>query len=245
MPSLRSRSTDAGDLDGIDFKPFFDMVVGVLFVLLILISAQMFFTQWGSAGDPTKPDPAQVALAWEEEQRRFLGDLAERLRSAGFAVTRDDIGRTVSVPLTSLVSVRPDGQPSVQPSVSGASAVLSGRLACLRGEAKGSECSPFKYLALGELTSVARLRSAPTETGIAADRYAYLLSTVLLGALFQTAPDLLVHSGPVGAPTIRGDSSVLGSGTGPDLAGDLAFRFTFRRPRELMANHVPPSHQRP
>ena len=36
----------ADDLDGVDFKPFFDMVVGVLFILLILIAAQLFFSQF-------------------------------------------------------------------------------------------------------------------------------------------------------------------------------------------------------
>src|SRR3954452_2308857 len=96
---VRRPASDPGDLDGIDFKPFFDMVVGVLFVLLILISAQMFFSQWGAAHDPAKQDAEAAARAWEQEQRLFLKDLAERLRAEGFDVSVDDVDRSIAVPL--------------------------------------------------------------------------------------------------------------------------------------------------
>lgn len=245
MPSFRSRSTDPGDLDGIDFKPFFDMVVGVLFVLLILISAQMFFTQWGSARDPAKVDADEIALAWDEEQRRFILDVADRLRIAGFSVTPDEIARTVAIPLSSVVTIGPDAQPGVDPKLATAGAVLSERLACLRRDAAGSDCLTFNYLALGDLASATRLRGAATPGGIAPDRYSYLLSTVLLGAMLQAAPGLLADSGRPDGATVRAESSVATDGHGSGL-GDLAFRFTFRPPPELAASRAPATaRQRP
>src|SRR5260370_41673002 len=77
--------------DGSDFKPFFDMIVGVLFILLILISAQMFFAQ--HSVEQSADDAKKVSLERNKQIKSFLEDVAERLRKNGFDVDVDLIRR--------------------------------------------------------------------------------------------------------------------------------------------------------
>src|SRR5215212_1219045 len=74
--------------DGSDFKPFFDMIVGVLFILLILISAQMFFAQH-SEQSAVEAEAKKVSLERNKQIKSFLEDVAERLRKTGFDVDVD------------------------------------------------------------------------------------------------------------------------------------------------------------
>src|SRR5438045_2732124 len=100
-----------GELDdAIDFKPFFDMIVGILFVLLILVAAQMFFTQWGASDERTPQEKAQqVRLEWEREITAFLTDAAERLRARGLQPTIDQVDRTLAVPLADVTRIEEAG----------------------------------------------------------------------------------------------------------------------------------------
>src|SRR5260370_23695236 len=79
--------------DGSDFKPFFDMIVGVLFILLILISAQMFFAQHSVEDSAVDDDAKKVALERNKQIKSFLEDVAERLQKNGFDVDVDLIRR--------------------------------------------------------------------------------------------------------------------------------------------------------
>src|SRR5260370_37243844 len=70
--------------DGSDCKPFFDMIVCVLFILLILISAQMFFAQHSVEDSAVDDDAKKVALERNKQIKSFLEDVAERLQKNGF-----------------------------------------------------------------------------------------------------------------------------------------------------------------
>lgn len=84
-------SSDNSD-EPVDFKPFFDMVVGLLFLLLILVSAQLFFSQW-----QVQPFPAHLARQEAEAQRHAfearvdeaLTRIAQQLGAAGFSPAID------------------------------------------------------------------------------------------------------------------------------------------------------------
>ncbi len=73
-----------------DFKPFFDMVVGVLFILIILVAAQIFFARQDAADDAARAarQTAEQRLRLAEtEIAEFLRRQAAALASRGFETT--------------------------------------------------------------------------------------------------------------------------------------------------------------
>jgi hypothetical protein len=74
-----------------DFKPFFDMVVGVLFILIILVAAQIFFARQDAADEAAR-DARQAG-----EQRRWLAEteIAEFLRRQAAALASRGFETTV------------------------------------------------------------------------------------------------------------------------------------------------------
>ena len=73
----------ADDLDGVDFKPFFDMVVGVLFILLILIAAQLFFSQFQDQSENAAQE--NIEREWREEVSGFFDRFQRGLGERGIA----------------------------------------------------------------------------------------------------------------------------------------------------------------
>ncbi len=95
--------------DAIDFKPFFDMVVGVLFILLILVSAQLFFSQWQNAASPAETAAREAEakrLRADADVAAFIDELVEALRAAGFSPAVDRLGRSVSIPASQVMKGR-------------------------------------------------------------------------------------------------------------------------------------------
>src|SRR5665213_2788398 len=102
----------ASDLDGIDFKPFFDMVVGVLFVLLILIGALLFFQS--AQSDVTAKQAQSEAQArqraeeertrqeWRTERAALLSFLADHLREHGVEASVDLANASIAIPLDAM-----------------------------------------------------------------------------------------------------------------------------------------------
>lgn len=224
----------------IDFKPFFDMVVGVLFVLLILVAAQLFFTQWAATpSTATQPDRAQkLRLDWEREASTFVEHLANRLRSRGFDVKLDIVDRSMSLPLGEIAQSEPGGSPRVDAAGIGAiGEILSERLRCLPGQSgpRAADCPPLTILRLGQMRAEVRLQGAP-EQALAPDRYARLLAALIQADLLRGAPRLLDATGSGGGPALRMESTLLSvpSASAPNgaLPGDFALRFAFEPPPE-------------
>jgi hypothetical protein len=220
-----------GELDDvIDFKPFFDMIVGILFVLLILVAAQMFFTQWGEAGRPQQ----QARLEWQREITAFLDDVAQRLRGRGLSVSIDQVDRTIATPLGELVTPGPEQLPRPAPGrVGSLGQALVESLSCLTGGAAPADCPAFRLLHLGQLRTETRVASPSPIAVLSPDRYASLVSTLLNAALLEGAPSLLAISGSAGGPALQPGSSVVPAATAEgisvpgNLAGDFALRFVF------------------
>jgi hypothetical protein len=138
----------ADNSDGTDFKPFFDLVVGVLFILLILISAQLFFSQWDQ---PTRDDTAaNETFTWDEEARQFLQDVNGRLTAAGFATGVDTARRSVAFQLTDLLDA--DGAPgSLQQGKVMALAAITARTARCLEPVPDPTCPSYRQLGRGRL----------------------------------------------------------------------------------------------
>src|SRR3954453_11548216 len=105
--------TPQSETEAIDFKPFFDMIVGILFILLIFIAAQLFFTQWD---DPeARERTRQLAYQWEQQATRLLEDIAENLRRGGVSAQVNTTAQSVTVALKDLLSVSGNGSLRVDP----------------------------------------------------------------------------------------------------------------------------------
>jgi len=221
--------TPPSDVDAVDFKPFFDMVVGVLFVLLILIAAQMFFVRWAGSPDElsAREKEEQADLARKTQVSKFLEDLAIHLRQNGLVVTVDRVNQAILLPLGSLAD--PTRDVSVQSSeASRLSEVLTGRLRCLPGQAgpKPGDCPTVNALQLGGLLVEVRVGQVPVGIRLPPDRYALLLSTRLGGLLLRDSSELLAITGSGGAPALQVKSSVFAA-PGSEPVGDILIRFSF------------------
>jgi hypothetical protein len=229
------------DSDEIDFKPFFDMIVGVLFVLLILIAAQMFFTQWGADPEDAarRERQAQAQIDWERQLTGFLEDVRQRVAAAGLPAAADVTQRTVSVPLSALAAPSP-GAPRIDAGAAGrlGQAVLAS-LRCLAGQgsapaAREPGCPATYRLRLWQVGTELRLAGAPQGTDLPPDRAGALLGALVTAALLQGAPELLGVSGTSGLPALaRAPATSLAPAASPaptatPAAPDGAWLFQFR-----------------
>ncbi|MCC7348080.1 MAG: hypothetical protein IT538_11835 [Variibacter sp.] len=188
--------------EAIDFKPFFDMIIGILFILLILISAQLFFSQWKDA--PSKAElEARAAearrLALEADIERFLQELKAALTQAGFSPAIDRVSRSVSLPLDELVhsagaARRPDAD-----ALARLGRVLQRSLDCVAAAPPvGCAVSLVRISRMDTRLSLAN--AGPAGTPEPSSR---VLGLTLAAALFSTTPGLLLVSGSAGAPAVQ------------------------------------------
>src|SRR5260370_32065105 len=193
----------ANDLDGVDFKPFFDMVVGVLFILLILISAQLFFSQFQDQSDISPQE--RIEREWREEIAGFLDRFARALHDRGLEVRVDRANNALGMPLGLLANAGDDGLPRIasdQTQVLGQA--LNESLGCVTGQAKASGACPASgllHLARAEIQM--RLGAAPELAGLPQARYGRLLESLFAATLLQGTPDLLRESGRDGDVVLR------------------------------------------
>jgi hypothetical protein len=182
--------------DGSDFKPFFDMIVGVLFILIILISAQMFFAQH------SMEDADAGKLARNKQIRSFLEDVADRLRKNGFEPGIDLVRRRLTLSLDQLSSSPMAGIPTFSDrQVEAVGRVLSNRLECIfTGPAQPSDCMDWNLIRLGEVQVELRPGALPQESRLSPDRFSQLATTLFSAKLLGSRPDLLSLTGAGGAP---------------------------------------------
>jgi hypothetical protein len=220
----------ADELDGIDFKPFFDMVVGVLFILLILIAAQLFFTRFQSEATPQE----RLEREWREEIAGFLDRFARRLHDKGIEAQLDRANAAVVMPLGEFANAADGGLPRIAAGKTPAlGEVLAESLGCVTGPAPRSEgCAQFPLLILSRARLELRNGRVPDGPGLPQDRYGRLLESLFSASLLQASPELLRVSGSDGGIALEIASSV---GTGPavsagPLSGDVVANFTFVPP---------------
>lgn len=212
--------------DDIDFKPFFDMVVGILFILLILISAQIFFAQ--HVGDDASQEAERRAIERERQTTAFLEDLTARLRAAGLDARLDRQRRAVSMPLGRIVTVAGNGIPQFADApLAAIGGILAERLGCLVPVAR-TTCPDVDLLNLGAAEAELRLTGMPERTPVPQDRYAQFATTLLSAALLRTRPELLALTSSAGTPALRFSSATQAAAGQSGPAGDLSFVFVFQ-----------------
>ena len=220
------------ELDGVDFRPFFDMVVGILFVLLILVGALIFFqqTQDGVAGTSAQSQQRR----WRQQRDLFLQRLVANLQAKGLPASADTAGGAVLISLDELEESRMSGGLPVLKvtAVAGLAGALAPAIGCVsvpRGSA--SSCPDSDLLSLDGLTMQVRIGAVLPDAALPRDRAARFLSTNLAETLYNSEPDLLRASDRRGAAVVGFDSGTLGNGRtgGP---GDLELVFAFAPPAQ-------------
>lgn len=214
----------------IDFKPFFDLVVGILFILLILVASQLFFSRWKDTPSP------QDAAAQAREQRRvatladidtFLDGLSSALGKAGFTPALDRVGRRIIIPSGEVLKTpTASGSP-------GASArlgkTLLAQLHCVDGSS-GPARGACDGKGVARIAAVKARLQLPGLAGTATPAPPARVAGLNLSAsLFSAAPDLLAVTAPGGGPAVSPEIAVtaLPTTTQPAPEGDFTLEFTF------------------
>ncbi len=219
----------SGIEDATDFRPFFDMVIGILFVLLILVAAQVYFAQ---AQDETA---ASEAAKHEAALRRadiaaFLGALADRLLAGGLDATVDAGSGAVLVPLSQVLVVDARGLPSVGPAPAARlGTVLSGMATCVTSPRSATPpCPAYARLSLDSLAVTTRVGALPPSAALARGRFGDLGSALLSAAVLGGEPGLIAASNPAGGRVVTFGTALAGAGSpAAGVGGDLALDFTF------------------
>ena len=211
------------ETDEQDFKPFFDLIVGVLFILLILISAQMFFAQ--SPNDDVK-DSKQIELERRKQIAAFMGDVAAKLKDNGFDPQIDVEHKMVTLPMEPLRSRSTSNMPRFdEAKIVALTRSLLSPLSCASGKVPtATTCPNWNLIHLGEAVVEAGVSNAPSESGLSRERYAQLEAAVLAAAVFSKSPDLLGLTGSGGGPLVR----IIG-GSAPPAADNLQINFAFEK----------------
>jgi hypothetical protein len=218
--------TPQSEAEAVDFKPFFDLIIGVLFIFLILIAAQIFFTQWAPTHDQTRN--------WEAEISRFFEKLAGGLRQVGLTASVDSENRTISVLLEELVGAASDGGPRILNEPTTAfGRVLDAHLGCVsRVDTHRTDC-PDLRLELRQVHGEVRVNGLPAKMRLPQDRYARLVAIELTAGIFRGTPQLLGFTGSNGRSVIDVASAIAAAPKHEGLKGDVALRFTFDPPRGI------------
>lgn len=214
------------DLEGGDFKPFFDMAVGVLFIFLILIGSLLFFqtadkaTVSVSAPDAAREQEMQVAA--------YLGWLVDDLKAKGLAAETDLANAAIVLPLGQVAMIGDDGLPKVKLQAAGdLGHILSHHLACVTpGVERAATCRNFPLLKLDHANGDVRVGEVAAV--LQPDRFGYLLAGELSSAMGEAAPGLLALSAANGGMLWKVGSAVgTAKAAGPGTVGG-DFYITFR-----------------
>ena len=216
-----------------DFRPFFDMVIGILFVLLILVAAQIYFQQTDNQTVANEAAKQEAALR-RADIATFLTTLSDRLRAGGLAATADADKGTVLMPLGEVLGIDAAGLPTVAATLSGRlGPPLAELLACVTApRSTARNCEAFARLGLDALAVTARLGAVPSGAALPRDRFADLGAALLSARLFGEHPVLIGASNATGGRVVTFGTAYAGPGTpgvlaAPGVIGELVFDFTF------------------
>lgn len=213
--------------DSIDFKPFFDMVVGILFILLILIAAQLFFSRFES--DSPEAQLQQKRAARAAEQELFLKDVTNALTKAGYPAILDRAGNRITVPLAELslpqakTSPITPWQPPDFASTTRFTSVLTGIMACT-GLDMAVVCTRNYDVSLTHTDFVLNLGGLAS--GQTPSPQAQILGMQMEAALFAPAPQILNWNGAYGTALFSRTVAIVPV-KGPAESSTIAVEFVY------------------
>ena len=179
--------------DSIDFKPFFDMVVGILFILLILIAAQLFFARFETNSPEAQAQQKRAMRLAEQEL--FLNAVAANLSRAGFSAQADRSANTVSVPLELITKFEKSNTLPDDDAASRYASTLTNAIVCASSTAVAS-CNRNYDVSLAQVSFLAAITDVAA--GATPPPSAQILAMRLEASLFGAAPQFLLQNGSLG-----------------------------------------------
>jgi hypothetical protein len=211
--------------DTIDFKPFFDMVVGILFILLILIAAQLFFTRFET--DSPEAQAQQKRATRLIEQELFLNSVADTLKKSGFVPTVDRVGNRVSIPLSSVTGPQKNtGAQWPLPNPEKITAFAQGLTRTMSCAALNQTAFCAKRFDVNFASAAFELTLGGGAAGATPNPQAQILAMQMGAALFGAAPEALAWYGYQGTALFPSVVKVTSATVLPE-ASALAVEFTF------------------
>jgi hypothetical protein len=176
--------------DDFDFKPFFDLIVGILFILLIMISSQLFFTQWEKA--VPELEKARLSELRESEITLLLDKLAARLDKDGLQASVNRPAQIVQV----ILPLAPDAPAGLARAERAAVKLLGNALAEVLGCAARAtnilhSCQRYEHVSLLGI-----------DLGVAAPASSSEVSIFLAADLLENAPTLITMRSAAGRPLL-------------------------------------------
>jgi len=217
----RSRETD--------FRPFFDLIVGVLFIFLILISAQMFFMRHETM--ESQDSAAQkLEQARKEQIQSFLDSVVEQLQKRKLAAELDLTRTELRLPLDQLSQPSSGAVPKfLDAPLAAVGEVLSRHVSCLEA-ARGNDttCGNWSLLKLNDVHLDVQTGEKPSASALPSARFGQLASTIFTSTLLSAQPELLGMTGTGGLPLFQFGylPSDLKAAASANL---LRIRFSFRQ----------------
>ncbi len=219
------RPPDTGDgADQIDFKPFFDMIVGVLFILLVIISGQLYQTRFHGKA-PVKDEALLVSERLKREKiSQFLQGFQDNLTLQALTNHLDTNTQTVSLPLHQFFELREESV-KPKPDVIGTLArALSQSLPCLTTASTAPDACRGKVI---DGVVYLSLHVAPPQSGVLPTNLE-ALTLSLHGRIAEMQPALLRLNARDGQALFkRRYGTMLPPAAGPDFQGSLEFYFDF------------------
>lgn len=229
------RAADEQSDDNIDFKPYFDMVIGILFLLLIIISAQLFFTRYDDQALESEVERArreQLMQDWTHQIEEFLTRTAANISAGGVDATPDPQGRRILIRASQLVSWAAAGTGEAR-TMAGAVAQTAAALrqaANCATPAAPSGCPPRGLLALDGFSLDTLVIGTSPRQDQAPDSHAAAAAAVLVGAFGAAEPSLFDIRDHTGRPALTSFSEALPLPLGQVAETLLQVRFRFRPP---------------
>ena len=222
------------ELEGVDFRPFFDMIVGILFVLLILIGALIFFQQSQAQTDATMQS-RQDELRRRRQADEFLDGIAIALASRGIPAQADYAAGAVLVPLSAVAEADAPGFVPFprEEALAALGAAMIGPVGCVSFPRRPSPACPEPdLLDLVSMQVETRMGHLPAGAAITQGEASRLTGALVASGLLNRSLPLLRATEAEGGRLLSfgsGLSTADPSATAP-LAGEIAIGFTFSSP---------------
>ena len=189
----KSRSREA------DFRPFFDLIVGVVFIFLNLLSAQMFFMRHASM-EASDSQAEKLELERKEQIKSFIEHVAEELQKRDLTSTVDLKRSELRMPMQQFAQSSPVAAPRfTNKSVEALGQVLSNHVNCLETPTSpNTNCPQWNLVKLSDAMIDVQTGKPPPELGLSAGRFGQLVTTIFSSALLSAQPQLLVPTNSAG-----------------------------------------------
>jgi hypothetical protein len=187
-----------------DFRSFFDLIVGVVFIFLILLSAQMFFLHGEDTEKSDIVEKQKRSFERLSQIKSFLDQVERELRNRNIDASIDLTRTELRLPLDQLQEASSGPAPQFTRARSEAlGQVLLLNVKCLQDGKISDVCLDWNLLKLNDVQINVQTGKPPPNLELPADRFGQLVATVFSSTLLSAQPQLLSLTTSAGLPVFQ------------------------------------------